>query len=195
MNEISNFCNGECTDGGYIPPSSTTCGCSDTSTLGSYKAIEELYLSRGMEYTHSQRSTAYYDDSFDPENPPYAINNDNDHDPLNAKTVDMNAHHYLNILEYDAHNLFGLTEAIATSTALENYYGHRSFVLTRSSFVRYCPRGRKRTREGKGGLQAVQRERVRKGVRGEKEEQNRAFTSVIETFSDSLRQSPSARGK
>ena len=47
----------------------------------------------------------------------------------------MTATHYNGSLEYDVHNLYGLTESIATKTALENLRPNvRSFVLTRSTF-------------------------------------------------------------
>ena len=68
MNEISNFCNGE---------------CSSVS-----EPIEEL--------------------KFDPNNPPYKINNQGSTNTgLNTKTLDMDAVHFGNLLEYNTHNLFG----------------------------------------------------------------------------------------
>lgn len=71
----------------------------------------------------------------DPNNPPYKINNQGSKAPLNTKTLDMDAVHYGGVLEYDAHNLFGLTEAIATRNALETIRsGVRSFVLSRSTY-------------------------------------------------------------
>ena len=117
MNEISNFCSGECLNGSPVPLGSTTCGCSSSSSF--IKILEDDY---------------YYSGSFNAVNPPYSINNDGDRDPLNTKTLDMTSYHYNNVLEYNAHNLFGLTEAIATKTALENYYNDRAFVLSRSTF-------------------------------------------------------------
>eukprot|EP00475_Leptophrys_vorax_P036702 TRINITY_DN6246_c0_g1_i1.p1 TRINITY_DN6246_c0_g1~~TRINITY_DN6246_c0_g1_i1.p1 ORF type:complete len:932 (-),score=235.95 TRINITY_DN6246_c0_g1_i1:106-2901(-) len=82
-------------------------------------------------------STNEADDSsvFDPVSPPYKINNANHYGALNEKTLDMDCTHYGdNMLEYNVHSLFGLTESIATRAALEKYYGKRSFVLTRSTF-------------------------------------------------------------
>ena len=73
--------------------------------------------------------------AFDPVNPPYAINNRNKRRPLNYKTTDMDVTHYGGILEYDAHNLYGATETIATKQALEELTGQRAFVLTRSTFA------------------------------------------------------------
>ena len=66
MNEISNFCNGECT-------------------------------------SVSQPEAG----KFDPNNPPYKINNQGINNPLNVKTLDMDSIHYGPLLEYDVHNLYG----------------------------------------------------------------------------------------
>ena len=70
MNEISNFCNGECNSVSQEPTD-------------------------GLQ--------------FDPNNPPYKINNQgNTNTALNIKTLDMDAAHYGNLLEYNTHNLFGM---------------------------------------------------------------------------------------
>jgi alpha-glucosidase (family GH31 glycosyl hydrolase) len=64
-----------------------------------------------------------------------AINNFNSRAALNSKTVAADALHAQgSLLEYDVHNLFGLTEAIATRAALETVQGKRAFVLSRSTF-------------------------------------------------------------
>lgn len=44
---------------------------------------------------------------FDPNHPPYTINNANTKAPLNSRTIDVDATHYGGVLEYNAHNLFG----------------------------------------------------------------------------------------
>jgi alpha-glucosidase len=77
--------------------------------------------------------------SFDPNaavnNPPYAINNFASKASLDTKTLPMDALHASgNYREYDVHNLYGLSEAIATKIALEKAQGVRSFVLSRSTF-------------------------------------------------------------
>lgn len=77
MNEISNFCNGEC-----------------SSVSEPTKLTEKL--------------------KFDPNNPPYKINNQGTNTGLNIKTLDMDAKHFANLLEYDAHNLFGVFYYIHT---------------------------------------------------------------------------------
>ncbi len=51
----------------------------------------------------SRKGTA----GFDPTDPPYQINNQNSKQPLNIKTLDMNAMHYGGVPEYNAHNLYG----------------------------------------------------------------------------------------
>eukprot|EP00197_Chlamydomonas_leiostraca_P010624 CAMPEP_0202870766 /NCGR_PEP_ID=MMETSP1391-20130828/16729_1 /ASSEMBLY_ACC=CAM_ASM_000867 /TAXON_ID=1034604 /ORGANISM="Chlamydomonas leiostraca, Strain SAG 11-49" /LENGTH=1290 /DNA_ID=CAMNT_0049551399 /DNA_START=24 /DNA_END=3896 /DNA_ORIENTATION=- len=66
--------------------------------------------------------------------PPYAINNQNGHLPLGWKTLAMSAVHHGGVLEYDAHNLYGLAEAKVTYDVLQQLLGTRPFVLTRSTF-------------------------------------------------------------
>ena len=111
MNEASNFCNGEC-------------GSENTPAV-------EFTLSLDIEH---QSETL----QFNPNNPPYAINNQNNNYPLNTKTLDMDAYHHRqdsNILVYNAHNLYGLTECIATREALlSTRPNERPFILSRSTF-------------------------------------------------------------
>ena len=45
--------------------------------------------------------------TFDPSNPPYAINNQGDHAALNVKTTDMDVKHYDGQITYNTHNIFG----------------------------------------------------------------------------------------
>jgi alpha-glucosidase (family GH31 glycosyl hydrolase) len=65
--------------------------------------------------------------------PPYAIANNNVRLPLSFRTLPVTARHYDGSLEYDTHNLYGLSQAAATSRALDAIYGgeKRPFVLTR----------------------------------------------------------------
>lgn len=113
MNEISNFCNGECTND------------DDDDDDDDFNAFNDKRDSFQM-----KQMTV----GFDPNNPPYAINNQGNHIALNTKTLDMDAQHYGGVLEYNSHNLFGITEDIATSTALRNLTKKRSFILSRSTF-------------------------------------------------------------
>ena len=69
MNEISNFCNGQC--------------------------------------SNDYNSRYYSGVGFNPQTPPYSINNQGNKVTLNVKTLDMTAVHYGGVLEYNAHNLFG----------------------------------------------------------------------------------------
>ena len=41
-------------------------------------------------------------------NPPYSINNQGFKAPLNTKALAVHAVHYGDVLEYDAHNLYGM---------------------------------------------------------------------------------------
>jgi alpha-glucosidase (family GH31 glycosyl hydrolase) len=65
--------------------------------------------------------------------PPYNIHNAYLH--LSTKTMSMTAKHHGNVSVYDAHNLYGLTEQIATNKALVDIRGKRPFILSRSSFL------------------------------------------------------------
>ena len=63
-------------------------------------------------------------------NPPYRINNANGQ-LLGHNTIGTTAQHADGTLEYNAHNLYGLSEAVATYSALEKILGKRPFILTR----------------------------------------------------------------
>src|SRR5207248_270626 len=61
--------------------------------------------------------------------------NDGYNFPLYYHTVPMDGLHYNNVAEYNIHNMYALTEAIATNSALESIRQKRSFVLSRSTFA------------------------------------------------------------
>ena len=65
--------------------------------------------------------------------PPYAINNV--YGDISTKTMAMSAQHYGNVSVYDMHNLYGISEQIATNVALTKIRGKRPFLLSRSSFL------------------------------------------------------------
>jgi hypothetical protein len=71
--------------------------------------------------------------AFDPMNPPYTINNDGRGDPLSAFTIPVDAVQFGGVSHYNAHNLYGLTEGIATVNALEQLTGKRAVVISRST--------------------------------------------------------------
>ena len=81
------------------------------------------------------------------ERPPYAISNGNSELGLGTNTIGMTAHHEDGALEYDAHNLYGLSEAAATAHAVAEVTGKRPFILSRWAAVltplrcEHVPRG------------------------------------------------------
>ena len=62
--------------------------------------------------------------------PPYLI--DNAHGQLlGHNTIGTTAEHADGTVEYNAHNLYGLSEAVATYAALQKVISKRPFILTR----------------------------------------------------------------
>ncbi|KAJ9140733.1 hypothetical protein P3X46_031341 [Hevea brasiliensis] len=111
MNEASNFCSGLCTiPEGRICPNGTGPGwvcCLDCKNI----------------------TKTRWDD------PPYKINASGIQAPIGYKTIATSAVHYNGVLEYDAHSLYGFSQAIATHKALQELEGKRPFILTRSTYV------------------------------------------------------------
>lgn len=111
MNEVSNFCTGLCTlPEGRICPNGTGPGwvcCLDCKNVTSTR----------------------WDD------PPYKINASGIQAPIGYKTIATSAYHYNGVLEYDAHSIYGFSQAIATHKALQGLEGKRPFILTRSTYV------------------------------------------------------------
>ena len=133
MNEISNFCNGACS-----PDSEDGVKNANTVTPEGEWRVKHLGPGRLGSHTRTRLRRSGMRNGpvgFNPTLPPYAINNFDTRSPLNTKTLDMDALHMNgSVLEYNAHNLYGLSEAIATSSALETLKKKRSFVLSRSTF-------------------------------------------------------------
>eukprot|EP01133_Synstelium_polycarpum_P007838 gene7838-9198_t len=92
MNEVSNFCNGDC---------------------GGDQSVSRKMVGQ-----------------FDPNNPPYIPGGF----PLDVHTINLTAVQYPNVSVYDSHNLYGYTESIATVKAAQLILGHRSTVISRSTF-------------------------------------------------------------
>jgi hypothetical protein len=68
-------------------------------------------------------------------NPPYKIENGGGTNPTYAKTLSMNALHANgNVTHYDAHNLYGMSQSLATAAAVQLATGARPFVLSRSTY-------------------------------------------------------------
>lgn len=125
MNEVASFCYGTELSTCKYPEVFDPKGIEEKEQEKEEK--EELVSAFGGEYR--KRSLI-----FDPNDPPYKINNANIRDSLNRKTTQMDSYHYGGVIEYDAHNLYGLSEIIATRNSLEQVTGKRAFVLSRSTF-------------------------------------------------------------
>lgn len=98
MNEISNFCDGECSGGG--------------------KKFNTTDDKRIEEFVYKDEK----DVGFNPNSPPFAINNKGSRAPLNVKTLDMDALHYDGVLEYNVHNLYGTVAYRRYTTPASNYF-------------------------------------------------------------------------
>ncbi|KAL1196146.1 Alpha-xylosidase 1 [Cardamine amara subsp. amara] len=112
MNEVSNCCSGLCTipEGKECPSKKggpgVTC-CLDCKNI----------------------TKTRWDD------PPYKINATGFNASLGFKTIATSAYHYNGVREYDAHSIYGFSEAIATHKGLLASQGKRPFILSRSTFV------------------------------------------------------------
>ncbi|KAH9307057.1 hypothetical protein KI387_011461, partial [Taxus chinensis] len=110
MNEVSNFCTGKCTI-----PNNRPC-----------PGLKEPWLCC-LDCTNI--TATRWDE------PPYKINASGKGVPLGYNTIATSSVHYNGVLEYDAHSIYGFSQAIATHAALKNLLNKRPFVLTRSTFV------------------------------------------------------------
>ncbi|XP_047057790.1 alpha-xylosidase 1-like [Lolium rigidum] len=112
MNEASNFCTGKCTI-----PTKHKCPIPDS---------KEPWLCC---LDCKNLTNTRWDE------PPYKINASGQSARLGFNTIATSAMHYNGILEYNAHSLYGFSQAIATHKGLQSIQGKRPFVLTRSTFV------------------------------------------------------------
>ena len=83
MNEAANFCDGLCSTAAEIE-------------------VKYPFMLNGKDATMMGRSP-----NFNANNPPYAINNRCYKVPLYTRTLAMDAVYHGDVLEYDAHNLYG----------------------------------------------------------------------------------------
>ena len=115
MNEVSNFCN--------VDGKGQTCA----------NIAPEGCPAPGGDQTTCCLKCSEVDSSNKLDYPPYNIGNK--YGLLGQKTMAMSATHYGNISVYDAHNIYGISEQIATASALTEIRSKRPFVLSRSSFL------------------------------------------------------------
>lgn len=111
MNEASNFCSGKC----KIPAGKK---CPTGEGPGWVCCLDCKNITKTR-----------WDD------PPYKINASGLQVPIGFKTIATSAVHYNGVLEYDAHSIYGFSQAIATHKALQGLEGKRPFILSRSTFV------------------------------------------------------------
>jgi len=89
--------------------------------------------------------------------PPYAISNANTQLNISSKTLAVTARHADGTLEYDAHNLYGYYEAVATARALRAVRGRRHFSFSRCARAPPRRRGRAACRRASGLWRAGRR--------------------------------------
>lgn len=70
--------------------------------------------------------------------PPYRIGNG--FGALGTRTVSMGATHHDGALQWDTHNLYGISEGIATASAVAAITRQRPFVLSRCAALTLLPR-------------------------------------------------------
>ncbi|KAH9313137.1 hypothetical protein KI387_028172, partial [Taxus chinensis] len=113
MNEVSNFCSG------------ITCSLPEDGTCPSKgKSLTDCCL-----ICNSPHNSTQWED------PAYKIRNNGNHRHIRDKTITPSAVHHNAVLEYNAHNLYGLSETIVTHKTLQSITKKRPFILTRSTFV------------------------------------------------------------
>ncbi len=115
MNEVSNFCNSDGRGQVCVNSASSGCPAPGASQTDCCPVCNTVDSSNTLDF------------------PPYNIHNVGG--ILSVKTVAMSSTQYGNVSVYNTHNLYGLTEQIATKNALVDIRGKRPFLLSRSSFM------------------------------------------------------------
>jgi len=98
MNEPASFCQGN---------KLWTC---------SYPEMRRRHASSGLAFddaSHTDvlnRESKAFQGMFDPLSPPFRINNGNSRKDLDVKTTAMDAYHHDGSIEYNVHNLYGISE-------------------------------------------------------------------------------------
>jgi alpha-D-xyloside xylohydrolase len=117
MNEVSNFCNVKGNEQSCVNSAPGGCpaeGASQTDCCLVCDTVDSLNK---------------YDF------PDYHIGNKLGEGMLNTKTMSMSSVQYGNVSVYNSHNIYGLSEAVATNKALTKITGQRPYLLSRSSFM------------------------------------------------------------
>ncbi|EIE19743.1 hypothetical protein COCSUDRAFT_31111 [Coccomyxa subellipsoidea C-169] len=122
MNEPSNYCTGDVCWNDDTVPARNDFVC----MLGCVSGRDQVMATAG------NKSITLNESYF---NPPYAINNGDNAYNISYKTVAITAYHYDGTLVYNAHNLYGMLETLATASALQKLRNKRQFILTRSTFL------------------------------------------------------------
>ena len=69
------------------------------------------------------------------DNPPYAIANNNVRLPLSFRAIPVTARHYDGSVQYDTHNIYGLSQAAATHRALNSIYKGKTLPLLGARYL------------------------------------------------------------
>jgi hypothetical protein len=133
MNEASNFCEGEiCT------LMTTAVGKSPEAPMKTAAPVQQDRLMHVVP-TNCETQCKQPSPGSKVAYPPYAIHNlGHTKAALGSKAMPMSARHVDGQLQYNTHNLYGLSEAAATRWALQQITGKRPFILTRWVRVEFC---------------------------------------------------------
>ncbi|XP_049848123.1 uncharacterized protein LOC126311211 [Schistocerca gregaria] len=138
MNEVSNFCDGECSKdprGGadersrWFKRIEWVSSALYSLCVRQLLGLLQMVLRTDWFKTHSPQSPLSRPPSAAPSFAP-----ENGGEPMDAHTISLSAVQSLSTA-YNVHNLYGHTEAAATYEAANRIYEKRTLIITRSSFV------------------------------------------------------------